>query len=495
MEKLLMEATLELIHGDLLVGIQDMGAAGLTCSTCEMASRGGAGIEIDVAKVPQREKGMTPYEILLSESQERMLLVAKPGCEQKVHDILAKWDLHAATIGKVTDTGRMVVKENGKVVADVPADSLTEAPIYHPAKTEPAVLKKHREFDEKSVPVPTDFQDILLKLVSDPTIASKRWVYRQYDHMVRSNTLVRPGSDAAVVRVKGTPLGLAMKIDGLGSYCALDPYEGAKIVVAEAARNIACSGADPIGMTDCLNFGSPEKPEVFYYFDRVIAGLGDACRAFNIPITGGNVSLYNENPTGAIDPTPIVGMMGLFQDVRKAVTQWFKEPGDVIYLLGNIGESIGGSRYLQVTHGKKTGMCPKLDLDAEQKLHQTLRALAEAKLLQSAHDCSDGGFAVAMAECCITGLTHEGSTQGAKVSLPGTGRLDGRLFGEAQSRVIISCKPGSTGPVEALVQKAGVPIEKIGRVEGDSLVIGKEVSVPVSKIADLFFTSIEKMMA
>ncbi len=495
MEKLLMEATLELIHGNLLVGIQDMGAAGLTCSTCEMASRGGAGIEIDVAKVPQREKGMSPYEILLSESQERMLLVAKPGCEQKVHDILAKWDLHAATIGVVTDTGRMVVKENGKVVADVPADSLTEAPVYYPAKSEPAILKKHKEFNESSVLVPANFSEVLEKLISDPTIASKRWVYRQYDHMVRSNTLIRPGSDAAVIRVKGTQLGLAMTIDGLGSYCALDPYEGAKIVVAEAARNIACSGAESIGMTDCLNFGSPEKPEVFYYLDRVVAGLGDACRAFGIPITGGNVSLYNENPTGAIDPTPIIGMMGLFQNVENRITQWFKNEGDFIYLLGSIGESIGGSRYLAVTHGKKTGLCPTLNLDAELKLHQSLKALADQKLLQSAHDCSDGGFAVALAESCFTGTTHEEKSLGAVVALPGEGRADGRLFGEAQSRVIVSLKSADAVKVEETLRKFGVPFEKIGAVGGDDLVIGKEVKVGINRLSDLFFTSIEKMMA
>jgi len=495
MEKLLMEATLELIHGNLLIGIQDMGAAGLTCSTCEMASRGGAGIEIDVAKVPQREKGMSPYEILLSESQERMLLVAKPGCEQKVHDILAKWDLHAATIGVVTDTGRMVVKENGKVVADVPADSLTEAPVYYPAKSEPAILKKHKEFDENSVPIPTNLSEVLEKLISDPTIASKRWVYRQYDHMVRSNTLIRPGSDAAVIRVKGTQLGLAMTIDGLGSYCALDPYEGAKIVVAEAARNIACSGAESIGMTDCLNFGSPEKPEVFYYLDRVVAGLGDACRAFGIPITGGNVSLYNENPTGAIDPTPIIGMMGLFQNVENRITQWFKNEGDFIYLLGSIGQSIGGSRYLAVTHGKKTGLCPTLNLDAELKLHQSLKALADQKLLQSAHDCSDGGFAVALAESCFTGATHEEKSLGAVVTLPGDGRVDGQLFGEAQSRVIVSFKAVNAAKVEEVLKKFGVPFEKIGTVGGDALVIGKEVKVGISRLSDLFFTSIEKMMA
>jgi phosphoribosylformylglycinamidine synthase len=424
-----------------------------------------------------------------------MLLVAKPGCEQKVHDILAKWDLHAATIGVVTDTGRMVVKENGKVVADVPADSLTEAPVYHPAKSEPAILKKHREFDENSVPVPANLSEVLEKLISDPTIASKRWVYRQYDHMVRSNTLIRPGSDAAVIRVKGTQLGLAMTIDGLGSYCALDPYEGAKIVVAEAARNIACSGAESIGMTDCLNFGSPEKPEVFYYLDRVVAGLGDACRAFGIPITGGNVSLYNENPTGAIDPTPIIGMMGLFQNVENRVTQWFKNEGDFIYLLGSIGQSIGGSRYLTVTHGKKTGLCPTLNLDAELKLHQSLKALADQKLLQSAHDCSDGGFAVALAESCFTGATHEEKSLGAVVTLPGEGRLDGRLFGEAQSRVIVSLKPADAAKAEETLKNFGVPFEKIGTVGGDDLVIGKEVKVGISRLSDLFFTSIEKMMA
>lgn len=368
-------------------------------------------------------------------------------------------------------------------------------PVYHPAKSEPAILKKHREFDEATVPVPGNPQEVLFELLSDPTIASKRWVYRQYDHMVRSNTLIRPGSDAAVIRVKGTQLGLAMAIDGIGSYCALDPYEGAKIVVAEAARNIACSGADPIGMTDCLNFGSPEKPEVFYYFDKVITGLGEACRAFNIPITGGNVSLYNENPSGAIDPTPIVGMMGLFTDVDTRVTQWFKKDGDSVCLLGNIGDSIGGSRYLTLAHGKKTGRCPKLDLELEHHLHQVLKAMADAKVLQSAHDCSDGGFAVALAECCFTGQTHEAALQGVKVTLPGSGRLDGRLFGEAQSRVILSCDPKNEAQVEALAKQFNVPFQKIGQVGGGELVIGAEIKAPVEKLGELFFTSIENTMS
>jgi len=495
MEKLLMEATLELIQSDILVGIQDMGAAGLTCSTCEMASRGGAGIEIDVTKVPQREPGMTPYEILLSESQERMLLVAKPGCEQRVHDILAKWDLHAATIGTVTDTGLMVVKENGKTVVEVPAESLTEPPIYHPEKSEPAILKKHREFDEAIIAQPSDYNEVLLKLLTDPTIASKRWVYQQYDHMVRTNSFIRPGSDAAVIRVKETKKGLAMTIDGNGSYCAVDPYEGGKIAVAEAARNIACSGAVPIGMTDCLNYGSPEKPEVFYMFERSVTGVADASAYLKIPVTGGNVSLYNESPQGAIDPTPIVGMIGLFEDVDLRVTQWFKKDGDLIYLLGNIGDSIGASRYLHLLHGKKTGLCPRLDLKTEKYLYHGLRTMAEWKVLESAHDCSDGGFAVAVAESCFTGATHEAGFKGAEVVLPGTGRLDGRLFGEAQSRVIVSCDPRNAFRLEDIARHFQIPIQKIGQVGGDALVIGSAVKVPVSRAADLFFTSIEKAMA
>ncbi len=495
MEKLLMEATLELIYKNLLVGIQDMGAAGLTCSTCEMASRGGAGIEIDVAKVPKREKGMTPYEILLSESQERMLLVAKPGREKEVHEILAKWDLHAATIGFVTDTGRMVVKEEGHVVVDVPADSLTEAPIYHPAKAEPAILKKHKAFNESSISVPDNTGEILARLLADPTIASKRWVYHQYDHMVRTNTLIRPGSDSGILRVKGTRMGLAMAIDGIGSYCALDPYEGGKIVVAEASRNIACSGAEPIGLTDCLNFGNPEKPEVYYYFDRVIAGLGEACQAFGIPIVGGNVSFYNENPGGAIDPTPIVGVIGLLEEVDKAVTQWFKKEGDLVYFLGLNLDSIGGSRYLEVIHGQNTGLCPRMDLKAEHSLHLALKAMADGRLLQSAHDCSDGGFAVAFAECCFTGLTHEAPAWGAKVSLPGKGRADGLMFGESQSRVILSCKPGDAAKVEALAVKYRVPCSRIGLVEGAKIVIENHLEIPVSQAGDLYFQAIEKMMA
>jgi len=494
MEKLLMEATLELIESDLLVGIQDMGAAGLTCSTCEMASRGGSGIEIDVTKVPQREKGMSPYEILLSESQERMLLVAKPGCEQKVHDVLAKWDLHAATIGVVTKTGKMVVKEAGKVVVDVPADSLTEAPVYYPEKKEPASYAAHRAFREDEAAVPADLNGVLKRLLEDPNIASKRWIYHQYDHMVRTNSLIRPGSDAAVLRVKGTKRGLAMSIDCIGELCALDPYEGAKNAVAEAARNVSCSGADPIGVTNCLNFGNPDKPEVFWFLERAIAGLSDASKALNVPITGGNVSLYNESPTGAIDPTPVIGMMGLFEDVNKRATQWFKTNGDYVYFLGEIGSSIGASRYLHLIHGKQTGLVAPVDFTREGAVQKAVRELIKAKLVQSAHDCSDGGFAVALAECCFTGATHEEKSHGVVAELPGEGRVDARLFGEAPSRIIVSCKPDLAAKLEEKVRALGVPVTRIGTVGGDQIKIGNSVNLAVAKAAESFFTSIEKKM-
>jgi len=494
MEKLLMEATLELIQSDLLVGIQDMGAAGLTCSTCEMASRGGSGIEIDVALVPQREKGMSPYEILLSESQERMLLVAKPGCEEKVHAILAKWDLHAATIGTVTDTGKMVVKQAGKTVVEVPAESLTDAPLYHPAKQEPASIAAHRAFREDSVEAPNDLNGVLKRLLDDPNIASKRWVYHQYDHMVRTNTLIRPGSDAAVLRVKGTRRGLAMSIDCNGLLCSLDPFEGAKSAVAEAARNVSCSGAEPLGVTNCLNFGSPEKPEVFWFLERAIAGMAEASKALGVPITGGNVSLYNESPTGAIDPTPVIGMMGLFEDVEKRATQWFKDDGDVVYLLGEIGSSIGASQYLHLIHGKKTGRVAPVDLVREAATQKAVREIIKAGWAKSAHDCSDGGFAVALAECCFTGATHEAKPRGVKVELPGDGRVDGRLFGEAPSRVIVSCSREDAASLEEKARSLGVPVTRIGVVGGDRVRIGEAIDLAVEKAADVFFTSIEKKM-
>ena len=301
--------------------------------------------------------------------------------------------------------------------------------------------------------------------------------------------------DAAVLRVKGTDLGLAMTIDCVGSYCALDPAEGGRHAVAEAARNIACSGAVPIGVTNCLNFGNPEKPDVFYMFEKCVTAMGDACRAFGLPITGGNVSFYNENPQGAIDPTPVIGMMGRFEDVTKQVTQWFKDEGDPVYLLGSIGDSIGASRYLAVVHGKKTGHVPKVDLDAERRLQEVLRSMADSRVLKSAHDCSDGGFAVALAECCFSGRTHEQKERGCRVSLPGRGRLDARLFGEAAGRVILTVSPGRQAEAESLLKAAGLPFERIGTVGGSNLAIEGALDVAVADLAEPFFTSIEKIMS
>jgi phosphoribosylformylglycinamidine synthase len=491
MEKLLMEATLELIEKNLLIGIQDMGAAGLTCSTCEMASRGNMGIEIDVSKVPLRELKMNPYEILLSESQERMLLVAKPGCEAEIHSILKKWDLNAATIGKVTETGLMVVKHEGEKVVEVPAQSLTDPPMYHPQKLEPAFLAEYRSFRESSIPVPTNFNQILLRLLADPTIASKQFIYQQYDHMVQTNTIVLPGSDAAVLRIKETNQGLAMSVDGNGIYCLLNPYEGGKIAVAEAARNVACSGAVPIGLTNCLNFGNPEKPEVFYMFEKVVEGMSDASVALEIPITGGNVSFYNESQLGPIDPTPIIGVIGVLDDVSKHVTQWFKKSGDLIYLIGEVNDLIGGSRYLQVVHGKKTGICPTIDLKNAKLLYQCLNELANKRLIQSAHDCSEGGLAVAISECCFTGIACGKPLIGAKINMAWHGRMDGILFGESQSRVLISFSPQEKKLVDQILSTYGMTFQQIGVVGGSQLLIEQAVQIDVEYIAEQFFSSLE----
>src|SRR5262245_55888726 len=418
MEKLLLEACLEVIATGALVGIQDMGAAGLTCSTCEMGSRGGAGVEIDVSLVPQRETGMTPYEIMLSESQERMLLVAKKGREHEVERIFEKWDLHAVHIGFVTDDGRLRVKENGVVVADIPNRALTdEAPVYHRPTSEPPYLKNVQKLDldavAKSRPG-VSAREALLALLASPTIASKQWVYRQYDHMVRTNTVNLPGFGAGVVRIKGTDRALALSVDGNGRYGYLDPYRGAVLAVAEAARNVACAGARPLGATNCLNFGNPERPGIMWQFAKAVEGIGEACRALDVPITGGNVSLYNETDGKAIDPTPIIGVVGLLEHADRVVSRRFQESGDAVVLLGEGYGELGGSEYLKSQHGIVRGLPPAIDLVRERALQDLLVALAAERLMRSAHDCSDGGLAVAAAECCFD--THG---MGAEIAIGG----------------------------------------------------------------------------
>src|SRR5213082_3842518 len=397
-EKLLLEACLELLARDAVAGIQDMGAAGLTCSTCETASRGGTGIEIDLAKVPKREPGMTAYEILLSESQERMLIIAKRGKENIVREIFDKWDVPCAEIGRVTGDGMMRVRNNGAIAAEIPAKPLAEeAPLY---SREAKALRKTAPFDLATVPK-IDNHETLRQLLGDPTIASKNWVYRQYDHTVRNGTIVKPGSDAAVFFVRYANKILAATTDCNSLYCALNPREGGKIAVAEAARNLTCSGARPLAVTDCLNFGNPYKPENFWQLREAVEGVSEACRAFGTPVTGGNVSLYNENPAGVVDPTPTIAMVGLIDDEKHITTQWFKNHGDVVILAGQVGNELGGSQFLKVCHGRKQGPPPGVDLELEIKVQNAVRDLIREGLVKSAHDCSEGGLAVALAECCF----------------------------------------------------------------------------------------------
>jgi phosphoribosylformylglycinamidine synthase len=469
MEKLLLEACLEVMKTDALVGIQDMGAAGLTSSTCEMAARGGAGVEIDVSLVPQRETGMTPYEIMLSESQERMLLVVKRGREVEVERIFGRWDLHAVHIGEVTTDRLMRVKNGGEVVAEIPTTSLTdEAPLYKRPMMEPAYLADARQLSLESLGAPPAAAGVFRRLLASPGIASKRWVYRQYDHMVRTNTLVNPGMGAGVVRVKGTTRALALSVDGNGRFVYLDPFVGAQLAVAEAARNVACAGGQPIGATNCLNFGNPERPEIMWQFARAVEGIGAACRALDIPVTGGNVSLYNETDGKAILPTPVLGIVGLIEDAAKVTGRSFRDEGDAVVLLGTGKGELGGSEYLKVVHGVVRGIPPVLDLELEGALQRLLVHGVSGGLIKSAHDCAEGGFAVTLAECCF------GTALGATADIPGLQMGDAFgdvavLYGESASRVIVSVAAGRTAEIQALASDAGVPAAVVGRVGGDRI--------------------------
>jgi len=480
MEKLLLEACLEVMKTGALVGIQDMGAAGLTCSTCEMGARGNAGVEIDVALVPQRETGMTPYEIMLSESQERMLLVVKKGREAEVERIFEKWDLHAVRIGEVTADNRLRVKDRGVVVADIPNRALTdEAPVYRRPTAEPAYLAQARVLDLEELGSPAAARDVFQRVLASPTVASKRWVYRQYDHMVRTNTLVLPGMGAGVVRVKGTTRALAMSTDGNGRFVYLDPYRGAQLAVAEAARNVACAGAQPIGATDCLNFANPQRPEIMWQFAEAVRGMGDACRALGIPITGGNVSLYNETDGKGVLPTPVLGVVGLLENAERVVRRTFRAAGDVVILLGENRGELGGSEYLKVMHGLIRGKAPALDLTREAALQELLVSGAAEGLIRSAHDCAEGGLAVTLAECCFD------TSLGVDANVPGVAAAAGwrdvaTLFGESASRVVISVSPEHADRVLAMAAAKAVPAARIGTVGGDRI----RVSVDGERVLD-----------
>src|ERR1700736_3210232 len=471
-EKLLLEACLEVLARDVVAGIQDMGAAGLTCSTCETASRGGSGIEIDLAKVPKREPGMTPYEILLSESQERMLIIAKRGKENLVREIF-----------EVAGDGMMRVRNNGTIAAEIPANPLAEeAPLYSREANRPPAVAGIGDSGYNHLPKIAN-HEALRQLLRDPTIASKNWVYRQYDHTVRTGTVVKPGSDAAVFFVRYANKILAATTDCNSLYCALDPREGAKIAVAEAARNLTCSGARPLAITDNLNFGNPYKPENFWQLREAVEGIAEACRAFGTPVTGGNVSLYNESPAGVIDPTPTIGMVGLIDKEEHITTQWFKNEGDEIILVGEIGDELGGSRFLKVCHGKKIGPPPNVDLAHEIKIQSAVRDLIRAGVVKSAHDCSEGGLAVAIAECCFNPKQRFGAE--IRISAAETEAVT-TLFNESQSRIVISVAPENLEKTMSILKKAGVSFQRLGKVGGDQLGIQVADQKFAWLIADLY---------
>ncbi|MEO8044557.1 MAG: phosphoribosylformylglycinamidine synthase subunit PurL [Spartobacteria bacterium] len=496
-EKLLLEACLELLGTDAVAGIQDMGAAGLTCSTCETASRGGTGVEIDLAKVPKRESGMTPYETLLSESQERMLIIAHKGKEDVVRRIFEKWDVPCAEIGRVTDDGMMRVLDDGATAAEIPAKPLAdEAPLYSREAEKPTADFADAELLQKiSAPSVESAVESLRRLLRDPSIASKNWVYRQYDHMVRTGTVVRPGSDAAVFHVRAANKFLAATTDCNSLYCRLDPREGGRIAVAEAARNLACSGAVPLAVTDNLNFGNPYKPENFWQLREAVEGLSEACRFFGTPVIGGNVSLYNESPAGVVDPTPTVAMVGLIEREEWITTQYFKAAGDVVILLGDFGDEMGASHFLKVIHGRKAGLPPRLDFERELALQNVLRELIRTGLVRSAHDCSEGGLAVALAEACFNPAGRFGAE--IDLSAAGPGRLDQILFNESQSRVVISIVPGSAKKVMEMLQLRGVSGHRLGVVGGEALAIhvaGEPLRWSLDEIYDDWFNAIGRLV-
>jgi phosphoribosylformylglycinamidine synthase II len=469
LEKLLLEACLEAMRAGAIIGIQDMGAAGLTSSSSEMGARAGNGVEIDVDLVPQRETGMTAYEIMLSESQERMLIVAAAGRERQVIDIFKKWELDAVVIGRVTDDDRLRVKWDGRVVADIPNKALTDAaPVYdRPVRAPSGALTAA---DVAQVEASSrELDATFMRVVTSATVASKEWVYRQYDHMVRTNTVVLPGSDAAVIRIKETRRALAMTVDSNARYCRLDPRAGARLVVAEACRNLVASGARPLALTNCLNFASPERPEVMWQFSEVIDGMAESCAALGTPVTGGNVSFYNETEGRGVFPTPVIGMVGVIEDLRHATTQWFKQPDRAIILLGETADDLGASEYVLAARGRLEGRVPRLDLERERRVQEACLAIIQSGLVESAHDASDGGLSVAIAECAFSSYRREAI--GCEVDLEDTLSAAALLFAETPSRILLSATDESVASILEVARQHGVAASPIGRTGGERLVI------------------------
>jgi len=493
-EKLLLEASLEVLKTGAVVGMQDMGAAGIACSSSEMAAKGGEGMRLDLDKVPMREEGMTAYELLLSESQERMLVVAEKGREQDVIDVYEKWDLNAVVIGGVVEGKNVTYLKDGEVKAVIPADSLVlggGAPQYEREAEKPAYLNEVQGFDFNSIKHSKNQNETLKKLLGSPNIASKRWVHEQYDTMVRTNTVNAPGaSDSGVIRLKGTNKGLAVKTDCNGRYVYLNPRRGGQIAVAEAARNVVCSGAKPVAITNCLNFGNPYKPDVYWTFREAVGGMGDACRALNTPVTGGNVSLYNENPNGAIFPTPVVGMLGVVEDIENHVmTPGFKQKHDIVYYIGARRRGLGGSEYIKTIHGLTTGDAPELDLEFELKLQKVLLEAIQHGMVNAAHDISDGGLAVTLAEMAIF------SGVGANLSVKDlNGSYIEVLYSEAQSGVVVSVTKEDARALERFFDKHDLFYNELGSVGGSKLIIDEFVEQMVEKLKEEYESAIPKAM-
>lgn len=493
-EKLLLEASLEIIRKGWLVGIQDMGAAGISCSTSEMSAKGSSGMKVNLDKVPLREKGMTAYEIMLSESQERMLCVVKKGFEDKVKEVFEKWDLHCEIIGEVTNDGILHIDYQGERKADIPAYELVlggGAPVYQREFKEPEYLIKTRKFKKESLPEVKNIEEAFEKIFSSPNIASKKWVYEQYDSMVRTNTIVGPGSDAAVIYIKDTNKALAVKTDCNARYVYLNPREGTKIAVSEAARNVVCCGGVPLGITNCLNFGNPYKPEMYWQFKEAVEGMGEACRFFDTPVTGGNVSFYNESPNAAVYPTPTIGMVGLVENLKHITTAEFKNEGDLIYLLGDDDEELGGSEYLKAIHNKVAGDVPRIDLAKEKLLHNSLLELIRGKLINSAHDISEGGILCALAECCII---NEEKKIGAFITIPFKSREDFSFFSETQSRAIVTVSSEKQQSFEKLLKDKKQTFSLLGTTGGKSLKVNNKYNFDVTYLAGIYYDTIARIM-
>jgi len=495
-EKCLIEATLEALESGYVLGIKDMGAAGLTCSSSEMAASGECGVEIDLNRVPVREENMEAWEIMMSESQERMLLCVDKEHEQQVIDIFHKWGLEAATIGRVITQDKVVIKQRGEVVAQIPAQALTQPPVYDPPQIKPAYLDEVNDARWRKIFPPSDWGEVLTKMVSSPNLSSRRWVYEQYDHMVQTNTVVLPGSGTVILRIKDEKWGIGVTSDCNPVYCYLDPYRGTQIAVAEAARNLASVGARPAGITDCLNFGNPQKPDRYWQFVQAIKGLAEAARFFGLPVVSGNVSFYNESPQGAVHPTPTIGMVGIIEDVNRAISSSFTQEGSWVILLGDTKEELGGSEYLQLMFGLEVGPPPEVNLETERKLQNLLLDLVSRGLLLSSLDLSEGGLALALVEGCVTGE----QAMGVKVELESLGsmREDALLFGESCGRALVSVSPACLAQVQSICEKYEIPARVLGKTGGDKLVVEKSsrvlISTKVDKIARLWTDALSSLL-